>query len=271
MHEIRQQRVVVQDGADDPERAVRVERVDERPAEPAPDFLPLLRCGRVLIVLDVVADDEVRSGAPAAQSAQARAGPFCEDPGAASQFKMIAPPRFADHLAEILAQVGVVLQLVANVVEEHLRLRRRVADDDDEPHALRTQRPRREEESDGRRLRVAAGRGKRQAILDFRRGGQVGFWILDCTDISHKGHREVGFWVFVVCVLFGIWRLGVEICRLLPHMRIQLAMEVRGRDGEVMGEVAAREELGIGEGAATSELALGKVGVKKGLGHGGIH
>ena len=59
--QVRKQGVVVQDGADDQDVRVAVPGLAHRLPEPVGGCLPLLRGADALVVLDVVAEDEVRA------------------------------------------------------------------------------------------------------------------------------------------------------------------------------------------------------------------
>ena len=102
---------------------VGVPRLHHSLVEPVQELLPLFRCVDVLIVLDIVQDDKVRTPAPVFPSSKFLSGSYRIHLDAVGRLDRAALPGvFSLHAAEVLDDVGIVFQFILDVFQECLRL-----------------------------------------------------------------------------------------------------------------------------------------------------
>ena len=118
-----QKGVIMQDGSNIHDVCVGVPRLHHGLVEPVQELLPLFRCVDVLIVLDIVQDNKVRTPAPVFPSSKFLSGSYCIHLDAIGRLDRAALPGvFPLHAAEVLNDVSIVFQFILDIFQECLRL-----------------------------------------------------------------------------------------------------------------------------------------------------
>ena len=123
----------MQDGADHQDVRVAVPRLAHRLPEPVGGFLPLFRRADALVVLDVVAEDQVRAALVVSPAPELLAAAHRVDAAAVGQEDGGGFPGFSGLLPKVRQNALVGLQLVFDGVQKAHRLGLRVGDEEDVP------------------------------------------------------------------------------------------------------------------------------------------